>query len=91
MSERKRGGAKLWDADAVIGAIQEWAREYGRPPTTLEWNPWLAAKLGRHALVERYHEGFWPNYKTVVRYCGSWRQAIIDAGFTPNEPGRPVS
>jgi len=39
-----RSGASLmvWTPGRVIEAIQEWARIYGEPPSSDDWNPWAA-------------------------------------------------
>jgi hypothetical protein len=81
-------GAKLWDRERVIDAIQEYARIYGHPPTAVCWNVGMAKAKGRVDLVERFYEdACWPHTNTVLTYFGSWVHAIAAAGFEPLLPG----
>lgn len=60
----------------IVELIQEWAKEYGEPPKVNDW---------------RIIKGTpWPSYITVIRYFGSWDEAIMSAGFLARGRGRPV-
>ena len=59
--------AKQWTRELIIDAIKRWAAKNGRPPKAEEWQ--------RGASDER------PGYATVVKYCGSWPDAIRASGF----------
>jgi hypothetical protein len=83
-----------WTKANVIAAIQDFFLEYGRPPTSLDWNPWLVAKgPAREAAIERFNDdACWPKVRDV---CGQgrafqrWNDAIKAAGFEPWRPGIP--
>lgn len=78
----------IWTQEAVVAAIQDYADQYGEPPTAHEWNPALARQLGRPDLGERfYQDGCWPHTHTVQQRFGSWNAAIAAAGFTPRPTG----
>lgn len=63
----ENGNGNRWTRAAIIEAIQRWARDHGGlPPTTGEW------KFGGED-----H----PSYGVVKRVCGSWPDAIEEAGF----------
>lgn len=72
MRKRRKdaGVAKWWTRERVIAAIQEWAREHGEPPRSLEWRRATPA---------------FPHDATVKRLFGSWNAAIAAAGFEPRE------
>lgn len=81
---------RIWTADAVALAIEEWAAEYGEPPRGTEWNPWQARYMGRDDWAQRFEaaDGQWPSAMTVVRVFGSWSAGIAAAGFKPRSVGR---
>jgi hypothetical protein len=56
--------------EAVLGAIREWTRETGRPPTQADWTP--------------SEDHRWPSYMTVTTHFGTWRKALEAAGFRAN-------
>lgn len=64
-----RHAERRWTPDTVVAAIQTWADEHGRPPTSKEW---LHAAPGVH-----------PNATVVLHEHGSWNAAIAAAGFWP--------
>src|SRR4051794_38242842 len=43
---RARRARRGWTREAVLEALQTWAREEGRAPRAYEWAPWAAAALG---------------------------------------------
>ncbi len=57
------------DREAVLTAIRRFAAEHGRPPTQGDWR-------------RRDPEGRWPNPTTVIDRFGSWREALVAAGFS---------
>lgn len=65
----------LWTPDAIVAAMQEWARTNGRAPTAREW--W-GAKNGYHR----------PSTTVVRKRFGSWNAGITAAGFAPVPSGR---
>ncbi len=58
---------KEWTREKIIAAIQRWANEHGRPPTSTDW---------RRVSSDSY----WPNAGTVVQTLG-WANAVEAAGF----------
>ena len=81
-----------WTRDAVILAIQQWARENHAPPAQADWNPYRArVHLRDEERARRFErgraEGAWPSFSTVVRLFGSWNAALRVAGFEPRAQG----
>ena len=83
---RARGlASRIWTREAVISALQSWAAEHGRTPTSKDWS--RAAPDGSH-----------PAKSNVYRYrampnnpFASWSEAIEAAGLPhprPNAVGR---
>lgn len=64
-----------WTPEKIHDAIRQWAKEMGKPPRR---DDWAKACMGR-----------WPNASTVAHRCGSWTQAVGDAGFKTYRTGRP--
>jgi hypothetical protein len=78
----------VWTRERIIDAIQDYATEYGRPPSAREWNPQMAVATYRDDIAERFYEdGCWPSATTVQKVFGRWNAAIEAAGFTPLRPG----
>ena len=81
-----------WTPDAIVLAIQQWARENDAPPAQADWNPHRArVHLRDEDRARRFErgraEGAWPSFSTVVRRFGSWNAALRAAGFEPRPPG----
>lgn len=81
-----RNGAerKVWTREAILVAVQDWAREYGEPPAVPDWNTYSArVVLGDDMRAQRFEcaRGQFPTFTTVVREFGSWNVAIETAGF----------
>lgn len=78
-----------WTREAILNAIREWTKEYGSPPTTLDWGPTKARELGRVEQAQRFEEagGRWPWFTGVVAMFGRWNTAITEAGFEPRRAG----
>lgn len=72
---------KVWNRESVIDAIQAWALEHGEPPKVVDWR-------GAEGSVPR-QASKWPSANAVFRECGSWKDAMAAAGFTPRAAGRP--
>lgn len=58
-----------WDREAILGAMRRFAAEQGRPPSAGDWR-------------RRDPHGRWPNQTTVTERFGSWRDALVAAGFS---------
>jgi hypothetical protein len=57
-----------WDREKIVDAIQAFAAERGRPPTSKDW--------------KRTGDGH-PDWSAVARHFGSFGAALSAAGFTP--------
>lgn len=80
---------KIWTPQAVVLAMQEWAAEYGEPPSSHDWDSWHAEHvLHDPARADRFRsaDGRWPTLTSVCRAWGSWNAAIEAAGFAPRLP-----
>jgi transposase len=89
-SPKAAGAArKVWTHETCVAAIREWAAEHdGIYPTTLMWNPTHARNLGSRPHPDYVNEPErWPCFHTVLRECGTWRAAVIAAGYVPRERG----
>jgi hypothetical protein len=81
-------GSTKWTQELVIQGIQEYAKKYGRPPTSVAWNVAMARREGRQDLVDRFYaDGCWPHISTIQRFFPKWNDAIKAAGFEPLRPG----
>lgn len=80
----------IWTREAIITAIQAWARETGGiPPAATDWNPAQARNLGHPEKAEKFYEdGPWPHITTVRCMFGNWSAAIRAAGFAPRRVGK---
>jgi DNA-directed RNA polymerase subunit RPC12/RpoP len=78
---------KVWTPDAVVAAIQAWARLHGEPPCMTTWSITRARNIGKPELTQvklvPYKAGEWPSPQAVIRAFGSWNAGIEAAGFTP--------
>lgn len=57
-----------WDRERIVAAIEAFAAEHGRPPTSKDW--------------KRTGDGH-PDWGAVARHFGSFGAALAAAGFTP--------
>lgn len=57
-----------YSKDYIVGSIIEYIKKYNKIPTTNEFDA----------------DKNFPSSITVVKYCGSWENAIRDAGYTPD-------
>lgn len=60
-------GPSYWDEEAVIAALQGWAEEYGRPPTSRQWQ-----------VAGDDH----PCTATVRQLFGNWNAALVAADLS---------
>lgn len=67
---------RYWTQQRIIDAIKAWHRAHGRPPIAPEW------------VTPRDRVGEIPPVSTVQREFGTWRAAIIAAGFECKERGK---
>lgn len=75
---------KKWTEQAVLEAIQTWARLYGKPPTGTDFN--VAHKNHKGERAERWRSGDYPHLSTVMNLFGGWNAALQAAGFETQEP-----
>jgi hypothetical protein len=59
---------------ALIIAMREWRRRYGRLPSSYDWSRTHAARR-KDAAVERLRAGDWPSASVVTNRFGSWNAA----------------
>lgn len=83
--------ALIWTEQRIIDALQEWARIYGQPPTTVDWAPNIARARGNEEQARRFEEGFargdWPWFSIVITRFGSWNRGLAAAEL-PTRPRR---
>ena len=79
----------VWDKETVVGAIQDFARRFGRSPCPADFNIAMARGLRHHWRIERYQaaRGAWPSASSVQNVFSSWSAAIEAAGFAPTKVG----
>lgn len=86
------GECSGWTAPMIVEAMKRWARQFGEPPTSVEWNPapsqWNAwPESVRRARWRRWQSGNWPRLHHVTTVFTSWNAAIEAAGFPALGPG----
>jgi hypothetical protein len=70
--------AKLFDRETILQAARDFAKQYGRPPTVLDWNVAEAKTKGLMERVERFYaDGCWPHYGSVRYYFPEGWVAMI--------------
>lgn len=70
---------KKWTEQAVIEALQTWARLYGKPPTSTDFNVAHPQHKGERA--ERWASGDYPHLSTVTDMFGGWNAALQAVGL----------
>jgi hypothetical protein len=75
---RLHSASRVWTQEKVIGAIQQFAKEHGRPPRSTDW-PHTDRKQGHPAATAIYGE-----YAAFP----SWADAVEAAGFPRPSMGR---
>lgn len=71
---------RRWTRERIITAIQDWAREHGKPPSATDWRR-----------ADSTHPSVTTIYDTRNAAFSSWSEAIASAGFTPKKgvgPGK---
>ena len=69
--------------ERTIHAIQSWTAQLGARPTTTDWEPSSASRLGQEWRAEHFESGEWPSAKVVYARLGSFNAAIAASGGTP--------
>jgi len=80
----------IWTKEACIAALRECGAEDGRTPRATDFNTGQARRLGFLEAAARHKDRGWPSSSTIVQKFGSWREAIIAAGFEPRRSGEKV-
>lgn len=68
---RQEGWSKrqtVWTAEAILEAMERWHAQYGKPPTSYDWN----VTLSRHPRTELLN---YPASSTVANVFGGWGAA----------------
>ena len=81
---RSRRVADRCTKEQVIHAIRIWTAQFGAPPTTTDWEPSRARRLGQEWRAERFESGDWPTVRIVCARFESFNEAVAQAGYTPN-------
>jgi hypothetical protein len=79
---------RRWGTDEILGAIREWHRLYGEPPSAANWSTGLLRAQGREEELERFLLGRYPTDDTVRTRFGSFPAAVVAAGFEPVVTGQ---
>lgn len=67
----------------LLEAIRHWVERYGEPPTSADWEPSRARRIGQAWRAERFHAERWPSMRMVRTEFGCLNAAIAEAGFAP--------
>lgn len=78
-----------WTRELIAVCILTFWKDYGRPPSVVDWDPAAARRIGHHERAELFERSNWPSAATVRRVFGSWSRAIEDVGFDIPTRGRP--
>jgi AraC-like DNA-binding protein len=82
---------RRWAREAVISAMLEWRKRYGRLPSSYDWSRTHARRRGEQAL-RRLADRHWPAASVVSVVFGSWavaRQAAADETRSDGRPNEP--
>jgi hypothetical protein len=66
-----------------VRLIQQWADQYGAPPTALDWDPSRARRVGHAWRARRFEAGGWPTARIVRGGFGTFNAAVEQAGLVP--------
>ena len=69
---RLERGPGPFSGERIIHAIQSWTAQFGAPPTTTDWEPSRARRLGQEWRAERFESGEWPTARIVYARFGSF-------------------
>src|SRR5689334_1578546 len=87
LDERDRAAttarASRYTSDEIREAIRRWARRYGLPPTSTDWEPARARRMGQPWRAARFEAGEWPTVRMVRGRFGSFNAAVRAAGLRP--------
>jgi hypothetical protein len=75
--------AAAFSRNEIVAAIREWVEVYGEPPTTCDWEPARARRLGQEWRARRFETGAWPSARMVRGQFSTFNAAIEAAGLTP--------
>lgn len=78
---KKQAAEAHWTQELIIDAIQEYARRYGAPPTVSDWLGGNRRYITEDVRKRFYDDNCWPFSSSVHYVFGSWRDALIAAGF----------
>jgi hypothetical protein len=83
--QRSRGRRRTgpYTREQITAAILSWSAQFGAPPTTTDWEPPRATRLGHEWRAERFYSGEWPTTNVVQARFGSLNAAVAAAGRTP--------
>lgn len=74
---KEHNGKSYWNKERIVEAIQRFAEEHGRRPSSSEWlSPTADQKKNT-----RFGKDGYPYATTVLYHFGSWANAIEAAGF----------
>jgi hypothetical protein len=71
--------------DEILAAVRLWTARYGEPPTTVDWDPSRARRLGQGWRPERFEDGSWPTAKMVSGRFKLFNAAVEQAGLIPRK------
>lgn len=77
----RRAGRRTYPREALLEAIRRWVVAHGEPPTTADWEPSRARKMGHGWRAERFAQGSWPTMRMVRTEFGTLSAAVQEAGF----------
>lgn len=69
--------------EEIVSALRRWAAQHGEPPTTTDWDPPRARRLGQAWRAERFEAETWPTTRMVRRQFGTFNGAVAAAGLRP--------
>jgi DNA-binding CsgD family transcriptional regulator len=72
-----------WTRDLIIQTARAWYDRYGFTPTSTDWNPTKAKRMGHHERARRFYEFGGPYTTTVVTRFGSWSAMIAESRLPP--------
>lgn len=68
-------------ATEIIERLQQWTRQYGEPPRSIDLEPARARRLRQGWRAERFENGNWPSARMVATQFGSLNAALAAAGI----------
>jgi hypothetical protein len=70
-------------AEEILEAIRRWTRLHGDPPTSMDWEPARARRMGHPWRAARFERGDWPSARMVRWRFGTFNDAVRRAGLVP--------